>query len=195
MSAFGSNVGVHNRPIADVAFRTQIPAFEQAGAGKAMSELSFSIRPYSAADATHLAVLYYNSARTLGIRRYSPEQVAVWAPAPESAETVHNHASDGRKTLVACGVDGAILAYGDLEQNGHIDHLYAHPDASGRGVARALLIALISAAEAGGLSELHVEASELARGLVERAGFTVIQRRDFVLNGVAIHNYAMTRAV
>jgi putative acetyltransferase len=111
------------------------------------------------------------------------------------AEIVHERASDGRQTLVACGLDGAVLAYGDLEQNGHIDHLYAHPDASGRGVARAVLNALITAAEVSGISELHVEASELARGLFERAGFSVIRRRDFELNGVPIHNYAMTRRV
>ncbi|WP_374385842.1 GNAT family N-acetyltransferase [Brevundimonas sp.] len=101
----------------------------------------------------------------------------------------------GKLTLVARGRDGKILAYGDLEPDGHIDHLYAHPEASGRGVAGAVLSALITAAEAQGITELRVEASELARGLFQRSEFSVVQRRDFEIAGVAIHNYAMTRSI
>lgn len=39
------------------------------------------------------------------------------------------------------------------------------------------------------------EASELARGLFEREGFALVSRRDFVLRGVSIHNYAMERII
>lgn len=160
-----------------------------------MRQIDFTIRQYTAADAPHLAGLYFDSARTLGLRRYSAEQVAAWSPAPASAESVHKRATDGRLTLVACGTDGAVLAYGDLEQDGHIGHLYAHPDASGKGVAGAVLNALLAAAEVSKIPELRVEASELARGLFERTGFAVIGRRDLEVNGVPIHNYAMTRRV
>lgn len=157
--------------------------------------LDFTIRPYEPVDALHLGSLYFESARSLGVRRYSPEQVEAWAPEPASSATVHDRATDGRLTLVACGPDGVPLAYGDLKPNGHIDHLYAHPKASGRGVATALLNCLIQAAEERGIAQLRVEASELARGLFERAGFSVVQRRDFVIKGVAIHNFAMKRHV
>lgn len=158
-----------------------------------MSPMDFTIRPYDASDAAELARLYFESARGLGLRRYSAEQVAAWAPSPASAEAVHKRASDGRLTLVACGVDGSVLAYGDLERDGHIDHLYAHPIASGRGIAGAVLNALVAAAEISGISELRVEASELARSLFERTGFSITARRDFEVNGVSIHNYAMSR--
>ncbi|RYG95318.1 MAG: GNAT family N-acetyltransferase [Alphaproteobacteria bacterium] len=158
-----------------------------------MSQVNFIIRPYDPSDAAQLSRLYFESARSLGLRRYSAEQVAAWAPSPASAEVVDKRASDGRLTLVACGVDGAVLAYGDLERNGHIDHLYAHPVASGRGIAGAVLNALVAAAEVSGISELHVEASALARSLFERTGFSVTARREFKVNGVPIHNYAMSR--
>jgi putative acetyltransferase len=38
-----------------------------------------------------------------------------------------------------------------------------------------------------------VEASEAARRLFERRGFTVVRRRDLDLDGVAIHNFAMVK--
>ena len=158
-----------------------------------MTDGDFIIRVFQTSDSAQLARLYFDSARILGRRRYSAEQVAAWAPAPASAEIVHTRASDGRLTLVAADADGLVLAYGDLERDGHIDHLYAHPTAAGRGIAAAILEALIEAAEASGMTELRVEASELARGLFERAGFTVTARRDFEVNGVPIHNYAMRR--
>ena len=158
-----------------------------------MSAHPFHIRGYEAPDAPHLAQLYFESARTLGARRYSPEQVAAWAPAPADPAAVHARASDGRRTLVAEGPDGAVLGYGDLEGDGHIDHLYCQPNAAGTGVASALLDALQDQARAQGLNRLYVEASELARGLFERQGFTTTARRDFVVRGVAIHNYAMER--
>jgi putative acetyltransferase len=152
---------------------------------------AFTLRPYVAEDAPHLARLYFESARTLGARRYTPEQVEAWAPEPADPAVVHRRASDGRLTLVACTADGRVLAYGDLEPDGHIAHLYAHPRASGSGVAGAVLRGLIDAAAQRGYADLHVEASELARGLFERTGFRLVRRRDFEIRGIAIHNYAM----
>lgn len=100
---------------------------------------------------------------------------------------------DGRTTLVAVDVSGDVVGYGDLEPNGHIDHLYCRPEAAGAGVASKLLDELVARAKSAGVMRLYVEASELARGLFERKGFTLLRRRDFELRGVQIHNYAMER--
>lgn len=156
---------------------------------------AFALRRYEPSDADRVAWLYFISARVLGSRDYSVEQVKAWAPAPATRESVQARVSDGRLTVVACGSDGQILAYGDLEPDGHIDHLYAMPEVSGRGVAPAVLERLIHEARDQGLGHLHVEASALARGLFERAGFVVLRRRDFQIGGVAIHNYAMVKTL
>ena len=140
-----------------------------------------------------MARLHFEAVRQLGSRRYSPEQVAAWAPEPADPALTHARAGDGRITLVAEGGDGEILAYGELERDGHIDHLYCHPAASGSGLAQRLLEALVEHARSSGVPRLYVEASELARGLFQRNGFMVLRRRDFELRGVAIHNYAMER--
>ena len=71
--------------------------------------------------------------------------------------------------------------------------LYCHPAAAGTGIASRLVEALIDHACTADMTDLHVEASELARGLFERHGFTLVHRRDFKVNGVPIHNYLMTR--
>jgi putative acetyltransferase len=151
------------------------------------------IREYRAEDAPLIAKLFYDSVRELGPLHYTPGQVAAWAPETQDRASAHARAADGRTTLVAVYGSGEVLAYGDLEGDGHIDHLYCRPDAAGAGVGSRLLDALLERADAAGMSRLYVEASELARGLFERKGFTLVLRRDFELRGVAIHNYEMER--
>ncbi|PVM88074.1 GNAT family N-acetyltransferase [Caulobacter endophyticus] len=158
-----------------------------------MEAATIVIRPYRTDDAPSMARLYYDAVQALGPRAYSSAQVAAWAPAPLAPIDVLNRAADGRTTFVAADALDQAVAYVDLEADGHIDHLYCHPDFAGQGVASRLLEALIARARESGITALHVEASELARPVFERHGFTVAERRDFEVRGVSIHNYAMRR--
>ncbi|WP_026325879.1 GNAT family N-acetyltransferase [Sphingomonas sp. Mn802worker] len=158
-----------------------------------MTTLPFILRDYRAGDASAMARVYFLAVRDLGPRRYTRAQVAAWAPEEPDPERFVVRAGDGRRTLVAVDTDGCVLGFGDLEANGHIDLLYCHPDAVGTGVASRIVEALLDHARTAGITDLHVEASELARSLFERHDFTLVQRRDVALNGVPIHNYLMTR--
>ncbi len=50
-----------------------------------------------------------------------------------------------------------------------------------------------AAAKARGISRLYVEASEPARRFFLRKNFVVLQRREFSLGEVPIHNFAMEK--
>ena len=158
-----------------------------------MSAFLSRIRPFRVGDAPALADLFHASVREVGSRDYSPEQVRAWSPVPPNPARYVEHASDGRTLLVAVNREDQPIAYGDLETDGHIDHLYCRPDCVGRGVASALYDCLERAAIEQRIALLIVEASEAARGLFERKGFTVEERREFPMNGVLIHNYRMTK--
>jgi putative acetyltransferase len=149
------------------------------------------IRPFRADDAPALASLFHAAVHGIAALHYSPAQIAAWAPAVPDPARFRARGSDGRILLVAEGADGAPLAYGDVEADGHIDHLFCRPDAAGTGVTATLYEALEAAAAAQGIGRLHTEASEPARRFFEKRGFTVDHRRDFELAGVAMHNYAM----
>jgi putative acetyltransferase len=157
--------------------------------------LQFSIREYQDGDGPIMAALFYDAVRELGARRYRSDQVGAWAPGSPDSAALHARATDGRVTLVAIDTAGEIIAWGDLEHNGHIDNLYCRPDAAGTGVAADLLGELLRRASAWGITRVHTAASELARGLFERAGFVLLERRDFELRGVPIHHYAMERSL
>ena len=90
---------------------------------------------------------------------------------------------------------GHVVAFIDLEPDGHIDRLFCAPEAAGRGVASRLYDAIETAARAQGIQRLFTEASELARRLFERKGLTVLERQDMILRGVPIHNYRMAKTL
>ena len=153
------------------------------------------IRSFVAGDAPALALLFHASVHEVASRDYSAQQVSAWSPAPPDPAGFVARASDGRVFLVAVDDAGQPAAYGDLEADGHIDHLYCRPDAVGTGVASALYDRLEQAAVERGIARLYVEASEAARRLFLRKGFTVERRRDFTIAGVALHNYLMAKAL
>jgi putative acetyltransferase len=152
------------------------------------------LRSYRSTDAPALAKLYERSVHHYGPRGYSPAQVAAWAAAI-STERLAEHLGDGRLALVAVADDGTYLGFADLEVDGHIDLLYAAPEAEGLRLGTFLLTALEDAARRHGLTELYVEASELARPLFLRHGFTLRGRNDLLLGSVPIHNYRLDKTL
>jgi putative acetyltransferase len=153
------------------------------------------IRPFRDSDAPALAAIFFSSVREIGARHYTPDQVAAWAPGLPDADDFIRRARDGRTFLVAIGENGRPIAYGDLEADGHIDHIYCAPEAAGLGVARQLYEELERVARSAGILVLFVEASEPAKRFFLKQGFEQIGRDAFELNGVEIHNYRMRKAL
>ena len=151
------------------------------------------IRAFRPADAPLLPALFHAAVHGPATHAYDADQRAAWSPAPPDPARFLARASDGRLTLVAIDDGDRLVGYGDLERDGHLDHFYCHPDASGSGVMAALYAELEAAARDWGLRRIFVEASEPARSFFLKQGFTLDHRRDFTIGGVAIHNYAMSK--
>lgn len=149
-----------------------------------------AIRRFRAADAPRLAAIYHVAVHAIGARFYTAAQCRAWSPAPPDPSAYVAKAAQ-RAFLVAVDAADVPIGYGDLEPDGHIDHLYCHPDHAGTGIGSAVCAALIAAARHDGIPLLYVEASEAARGVFERQGFVLEHRRDFAVAGIAIHNYRM----
>lgn len=150
------------------------------------------IRPYRPSDAAALTSLYVRSVRHYGPRAYTSEQVAAWCATANEAKTAARCA-DGRWVIVAEDEQGRLLGFGDLEDDGHLDFLYAAPEAEGMRVGSALYEALEAHARALRLDRIYVEASELAKPLFERRGFALLGGNDVRLGAVEIHNYRMEK--
>jgi putative acetyltransferase len=153
------------------------------------------IRPFRSSDADRLARIFFAAIHEIARHHYSEEQVNAWAPVTPAPERFVQRGNDGRLLLVAVDDSDEPLAYGDLEPDGHIDHLFCRPDAAGTGVTSVLYDHIEEAAADRGLTRLFVEASEPARRFFLKKGFNVVERRELELSGIPIHNFAMEKHI
>ncbi len=115
------------------------------------------------------------------------------SPKPAESVRFHQRVSDGRDVFVAVGQDEHPIGFIELEPTGHIDCFYCCPEHAGCGVGLALYETLETAARERGYKSLFVEASEAARRFFNKVGFNTELRREFVYNGVPLHNYLMRK--
>jgi putative acetyltransferase len=151
------------------------------------------IRSFRPGDEAKLAALFHVAIHQIASQHYSLDQVNAWAPQVPDPARFLARGTDGRTLLVAVDERDQPLAYGDVEADGHIDHLFCRPDMAGKGVTARLYDALEAAGRGRGIELLFTEASEPARRFFAKQGFELIERRDFAINGVPIHNYRMEK--
>ncbi len=153
----------------------------------------YTIRRFRPGDEQSLARIMRAAIEGIGPRGYSPQQVIAWAGRAHSAERYLHRAGLGDLVILALDGDNQPAAYSLLEPDGHVDHLYCDPDHAGNGLGGRLLKEVDTIASELRLPRLYSEASELARPVFERAGYGVLERREFEIDGVPMHNFAMEK--
>ncbi|MDR6182097.1 GNAT family N-acetyltransferase [Asaia bogorensis] len=157
-----------------------------------IEERRMLIRQFKPEDAIQIADIFHAAVHETGARYYTPMQISAWSPTRPDPQKFAMMAKK-RLFLVAQAESGQLLGFGDLEPDGHIDHLFCSPDSVRTGVGTRLYLALEDAARKNSLQVLRVEASESALAFFERHGFTNVGRQDLVRHGVSIHNYRMQK--
>jgi putative acetyltransferase len=155
--------------------------------------LSPALRPYLPADAPLLAEIFVASIEELAADDYDEDQRIAWASAADD-EAAFAARLAGALTLVAT-VEGEAVGFASLAGGERIDMLYVHPDAARQGVATALIDALERLAAARGAKSLTVDASDTARALFERRGFSAQSRNTRFLNGEWLANTTLTKSL
>ncbi|MGI9325851.1 MAG: GNAT family N-acetyltransferase, partial [Pseudomonadales bacterium] len=138
----------------------------------------YEIRQYDVGDARAIFEVFRSAVKGIGPKHYSADQVAAWVSNAPSEEAIHTRCTDGRNTLVGVDDCGEVVAYIDLEANGHIDHLYCSPRVAGKGLASTLYDQVETIARTRGDTRLFTEASEAARRFFTHKGYAVVRRRE-----------------
>lgn len=158
-----------------------------------MAEPGYARRAFRDEDAPALAQIAARAIATIGPHAYSPDQVAAWAARHGDATRYIARNRNGAVITVAVDREDCLVAYSLLEEDGHLDHLYCHPAHTRQGLADRLLAEAEAQTRKSGGKRLYTEASDLARPAFERAGYTMLHQRDFAIDGVPIHNWAMEK--
>lgn len=157
--------------------------------------MGYSIRSFEEGDAEALAELGRAAIGAIGPDAYSEEQVEAWLSNFAGPEIYQAQADAGTQIFIATDDDEVPVAYAMLEQTGHLDHLYCHPDHTNEGIASSLLETAALYAKYHGITHLFTEASEIAKPAFESAGYTAMKKRTFEIEGVEITNWAMVKTI
>jgi putative acetyltransferase len=158
---------------------------------EAMSAVA--LRPYVPPDAKRCAEIFRSSIEELAAEDYDADQREAWASRADD-EAAFGARLAGALTLLAT-INGRIAGFASLKDGEEIDMLFVDPEFARRGVGRALVDALTRLAQARGAKRLTTEASEVAKPLFERLGFTA-QKRNLVRVGDQwLANTTMTKTL
>ncbi len=122
---------------------------------------------------------------------YTVQQVNAWAPSPIDYD--HWRARCELKRPFLYVRDDTICGFIELDNDGHIDCHYVHPDFNRLGIGSALLKHVIQIAADMNFPKLYVEASHLAKGLYLKHGFTTVRTNEVIRDGVVLENWILER--
>ncbi|HGF7395248.1 TPA: GNAT family N-acetyltransferase, partial [Vibrio cholerae] len=134
---------------------------------------------------------FYHTVRNVNLRDYSQAQVEAWAPDDFSSE-IWQRKMNLLSPFVA-EIDGKIVGYSDLQENGLIDHFFCHHEHQGRGVGRQLMEHVLRMGKLQGITRFYSEVSITARPFYERFGFKVTQEQTIEVRGQKLCNFVMEK--
>jgi putative acetyltransferase len=154
---------------------------------------SVSLRPYLSADSRRCAEIFRSSIDQLAADEYDADQREAWASRADDEQAFDARLKDAL-TLLAV-IDGAVAGFASLKGADQIDMLFVDPEFARQGAGLALIEALTKLAQARGAKRLTVEASDVAKPLFERQGFTSQQRNLVRVGDQWLANTTMTKTL
>jgi putative acetyltransferase len=147
------------------------------------------LREYTDSDAEATLTVFLRAIRETAAGDYSPDQAAAWAA--EHRDLAAWAASRTAAHTQVAIIDGRVVGFTDLDDDGYVDMLFVDPDFGRQGVATSMLAATIALARQRGTVALTTYASLTAKPLFERHGFVVPEERHFLSRDVELTNVAM----
>ena len=147
------------------------------------------IRKYTYGEEEYLWKIFYDTVRNVNVKDYTIEQVKAWAPEVYDKEDWNNKIMNISPYVAF--LDGKILGYADLQDNGKIDHFYVHHNFQRMGIGNCLMNHLIKQARTKRIKKLYSEVSITAKPFFEYFKFRVAIKQEVEIRGIKIINYLM----
>lgn len=153
--------------------------------------MNIKIEPYAQDRANGIADLYHASVHAIDEDTYTKAEQEAWAPTPPNYEAWVNRLNIKKPFLAVA--DEKVLGFIELEDDGHIDCAYTHPQYQKIGIMGALYAHIEHIAKQKSLKRLWVEASKVARPFFEAKGFVTVRENKVMRNNVILTNYTMEK--
>jgi putative acetyltransferase len=153
----------------------------------------FLCRPYKSADLDVILSLFHDTIRSVNIKDYSQEQIDVWAAAILNKDKWAKSLLEHYTYVVE--FEDKIVGFGDMTQEGSLEHLYVDKDFQGCSIASLILKAIEQKAHELDLTEIITESSITAKPFFEKRGFMAIREQQKITRGMSFLTYIMKKAI
>lgn len=161
--------------------------------GNTNSAASVRIRAFVEADGRRTLEIFERAVRITARAHYTEGEVEAWLGGRrDPARWAADRLATG--TLVA-EIEGVVVGFTDLRDDGYIDRLFVDPDVGRRGIGAALLCEVRERASVRGITALSTHASLVARPVFERAGFDVSFEETVERSGETLRRFFMTAEI
>lgn len=150
-----------------------------------------TIRSFETKDVAITWDLKFNTIRNINIRDYSVAQTNAWAPDNLDMNVWQKRVSTMKPFIAE--LNGKVVGFADLQNDGYIDHFFCHSEYQGFGVGRALMEHILKIGNSKGVSRFYSEVSLTARAFYEHFGFNVINEQQVKINNEILTNFVMEK--
>ncbi len=158
-----------------------------------MNPLELSFRKAKHSDLLEIQKLFTETIVHICNKDYTPKQIQVWSSATKNTERWINKLN--QQYFLLAVFQQQIVGFASLENNNYVDFMYVHKNFQHQGIASALFAKLEKHAHQKSASFLISNVSFTAKPFFEKQGFKVIQNNFLEIDGVAISNIKMKKAL
>jgi putative acetyltransferase len=149
------------------------------------------IRTLKKGDELELWQLKVNTIKKVNIKDYSQEQLNVWAPDEYNPEKWLKRVYGMNPSIAE--IDGKIVGFADIQDDGYIDHFFCHNEFQGQGVGKILMQNLMNKGKEKSIPRIYSHVSITAKPFFERFGFHVVKQQAMNIGNQALTNYVMEK--
>lgn len=150
-----------------------------------------TIRRYAEKDAQATWSLFYNTVHNINKLDYSEQQLQAWAPESMDLSIWNKRMLDVDPFIAE--MDGQIVGYADLQNDGLIDHFFCHYEHQLQGIGTALMTHILHEGKKRGIKHYVSQVSVTAKPFFEHFGFKVVKQQALEVKGVELISFLMEK--
>ncbi|MFQ6791504.1 MAG: GNAT family N-acetyltransferase [Thomasclavelia sp.] len=149
-----------------------------------------NIYKYKIEDLDEIIKLFYQTVHQINIKDYTKEQVDAWAPSTIDYKKWHQSLSNNYCIVVK--ENNQIIGFGDISNDGYLDHLFVHKDFQNQKVATLICNQLEKIANK---KIITTHASITAKPFFLKRGYQVIKEQTVTRNNISLTNFVMQKTL
>ncbi|WP_332870221.1 GNAT family N-acetyltransferase [Psychromonas sp. MB-3u-54] len=149
------------------------------------------IRKYVEQDAREIWLLFFNTIRNINRHDYTELQVQAWAPDSMDLFIWNKRMIDIEPFIAE--IDGTIVGYADLQNDGLIDHFFCHHQYQRQGIGSALMAHIFDLGNKKKINSFFSQVSISAKPFFEHFGFNLVKQQSVEVKDQQLTNFHMQK--